>query len=182
MVATAGNSVVGSPVAANTTVPQYSVVHPPMPLHPPSAARRSGSSVARRERLSAEFMAPKIYRGVERRQGQAGSEKTVGDGRGREGTGEASSGVHVARIASTTSANMTARPSTRDSDVAELAAEGRRLTAPMFACVPPSRIEPCCRKADPIRTCADPTTLRPWTVTSPPTGDAKHAPAPSPAG
>src|SRR5207249_152472 len=51
---------------------------------------------------------------------------------------------------------------------------GLRLTAVTTCCDPASRIEPCCRNALPFRTCAEPTSLRPATSTSPPTGVAKQ--------
>src|SRR2546422_4400075 len=40
--------------------------------------------------------------------------------------------------------------------------------------VPSRRIDPCCRKASPRRTCADPTSFRPPTRISPPTDIAKQ--------
>src|SRR5438876_359480 len=49
------------------------------------------------------------------------------------------------------------------------------MTASIVSCAPPSRIEPCCRKASPCRSRAEPTTLHTAISTSPPTGCEKQA-------
>src|ERR1041385_2791355 len=77
-------------------------------------------------------------------------------------------------MASATSSNDTGRPNSAESVVTALATCGLRLTAAMISCEPSSRMDPCCKNAFPFRTCAEPTSLRPATSTSPPTGVAKQ--------
>ena len=84
--------------------------------------------------------------------------RTVGPPDGRKS-------LQVLMMASATSPKLTARPRTAARVVPPLNDEG---------CVASSRIDPCCRKASPRRTCADPTSFRSRWRISPPTEDAKH--------
>src|SRR5439155_29668 len=100
----------------------------------------------------------------------------VEDGAGWWRMGEVISSPQVAMMASATSSNETERPSSAASVVSLLPAPGSRLTNRTISCDPPSKTEPCCRNARPSRTWAEPTSLRPPTRTSPPTGAAKQGP------
>ena len=73
--------------------------------------------------------------------------------------------LQVLMMASTTSSKVTGRLKTAARVVAPFCDDGW---------LPSSRIDPCCRKASPRRTCADPTSFRPRWRISPPTEDAKH--------